>query len=258
MTLDDDDLRNVYQRATRRRDRDDCPSEETLMKAARNALPARERNAVVEHVAQCSDCARDFKIARSLVPWANEASKKEREEERNLSPFAIAATVAIAVSIPLIVWLVLARTGASRAIDHLNGEIARRDQEIRALRINAIAMRAHIDQQMSPEIGTPIVDLDSDDVRGASVNAEPTIDVPRSAHSFALIVHLPFSRARSFELRDRDDRLIWRADAPSNATGMSVTITLPRDLVPAGEYLLHATADNDRADFRFRVRYAGT
>src|SRR5437764_15212424 len=148
MTLDDDDLQNLYQRATRRRNGEECPVEETLMKAARSALPARERDAVAEHVARCSDCARDFRIARSLVPWANDASKKEREEERYLSPFAIAATVAIAVSIPLIVWLVLARTGASRAIDHLNGEIARRDQEIRALRINAIAMRAHIDQQM--------------------------------------------------------------------------------------------------------------
>src|SRR5205085_4661599 len=108
-----------------------------------------------------------------------------------------------------------------------------------------------------PEIGTPIVDLDSDEVRGASVAAPPTIDVPRSARSFAVIVHLPFARAQSFELRDSDDRLIWRADAPSSADGTSVTITLPRALVPAGEYVLHASAPNQRADFRFRVRYAG-
>src|SRR5947207_1141800 len=158
MTMDDGDLQNLYQRATRRGAGADCPSEEALMKAARNALPAKEREAFAAHVAKCSDCARDFRIARSLAPWAREASKNTREEERNLSPFAIAVTVAIAVSIPLIVWMALVRTGASRTIDRLYGEIARRDQEIRVLRTAGLAMRTRIDQQLAPEIGTPIVD----------------------------------------------------------------------------------------------------
>jgi|GEM_PF-5212291 len=244
MMAEDGDLREVYQRATRRQDRDDCPSEEMLMTAARNAATAQQRDAVAEHVAQCSDCARDFRIARSLVPWALEASKREDEQEHNLSPFAIAATVAIAVTIPLIVWLILARTGSSRAIDHLNMEIARRDQEIRALRFNAIAMRGRIEQQTTPEIGAPIIDVDR--------NNPKTIDLANGARSFTLMVHLPFARTRSFELRDKDDRLLWRANADVSAD--TIPITFPRALTPAGQYVLHAIADNDRADFRFTIR----
>lgn len=243
MTADDGDLRDVYQRATRRRDRDDCPSEELVMNAARNTASSRDRERVAEHVAQCSDCARDFRIARSLVPWAEEASKRDEEEEHNLSPFAIAATVGIAVTIPLIVWLFLARTGSSRAIDHLNMEIGRRDQEIRALRLNAMAMRSRLEQQVTPEIGAPIVDLDR--------NNPKTIDAG-NARSFTVVVHVPFARTKAFELRDKDDRLLWRG-IPS-VSNDAIPITIPRELAPAGDYLLHAIADKDRAEFRFTIR----
>ena len=239
MTFDEGDLQNVYQRATRRRDGADCPNEETLIRAARNALAARDREAVIAHLAQCSDCARDYRIVTSLAPWADEASKKHREEdERNLSPFAVAATVAIAVSIPLIVWLFLSRTGASRTIDQLYGEIARRDQEIRVLRLKT---------RVEPQIGMPIADLD------ASTN--PTVTVPPTARTFAVVVHLPFPHARSIELRDHDGHAIWRGDAPEENDSGSVTINIPRELVPAGDYVLRANGANDHADFPFRVAY---
>jgi len=255
MTSDDTDLQNLYQRATRRGAGSDCPSEETLMKAATNKLPSREREAVALHVAKCSDCARDFRIARSLAPWAAEASKNAREEERNLSPFAIAVTVAIAVSIPLIVWMVLARTGASKTIDRLYAEIARRDQEIRVLRTASLAMRTRLDQQLTPEIGAPIVDLDADSARGLALPAPgvTTIEVPKTTRSITLIAHLPFPHARSLELRDDEEQLLWRADAPQTDSG-SITVTLPRELVPPGDYVLRATNASGRADFKFRTK----
>src|SRR5437870_4663826 len=109
MTFDEGELRNAYQHATRRRAGANCPGEETLIRAARSEVSSRDREAVLSHLATCSDCARDYRIATALQPWASEAAKKERgEDEHNASPFTIAATVAIAVSIPLIVWLFLA------------------------------------------------------------------------------------------------------------------------------------------------------
>jgi len=254
MTIDDGDLQNVYQRATRRAG-SECPTEESLMKAATNKLSSKERDAVAQHVASCSDCARDFRIARSLAPWAAEASKNAREEERNLSPLAIALTVAIAVSIPLIVWMVLARTGASRTIDRLYAEIARREQEIRALRTTSLAMRTRLDQQLVPEIGMPIVDLDADNAPALGFPAPgvKTIEVPRTTRSITLIMHLPFPHARSLELRDDEEQLLWRADAPQTDSG-SITVTLPRELVPPGDYVLRATNASGHADFKFRTK----
>lgn len=243
--IDDADLQNVYQRATRR-DGSECPSEEILMKAATNRLHAREREAVAAHVAKCSDCARDFRVARSLAPWATEASKNAREEERNLSPFAIALTVAIAVSIPLLVWMFLGRTESSKTIDRLYAEIARRDQELRALRTAAIAMRIHIDEQLAPEIGAPIADVDAE-------VAGPTIVLPPTARSLTLILHLPFPHARSIELRDQNERLIWRADAPQTDSG-TMTVTIPRQLVMPGAYLLRVMNASTHGTFHFRTK----
>ena len=91
MTPDDDsDLQAIYQAATRRRNGADCPGEETLMRAAQNKLPLRDREAVVAHLARCSDCARDYRIAKSLAPWAKEATPEERDADRPASPLLIA------------------------------------------------------------------------------------------------------------------------------------------------------------------------
>ena len=247
MTLDEGELRNAYQNATRRRAGTNCPGEDTLIRAARHDLSSGDREAVIAHLAQCSDCARDYRIATALQPWANDATKRERDDDgRNASPFTIATTVAIAVSIPLIVWLFLARTGASRTIDQLYGEIAKRDQENRALRTQSLALRAKIEELSTPSIGIPAVDLDA--------SANPTsIDLAPNTHAVALILHLPFPRAQTFELHDARGQTLWR-DANETTDSASVTITVPRELVPSGDYVMRANSASDHADFAFRIR----
>ena len=205
MTPDDSDLQSIYQTATRRRNGAECPGQESLMKMARNALPLREREAVVAHLARCSDCARDYRIAKSLAPWAEEtAAVPRRESERAVSPFAIAAAVAIAVSIPLAVWMFLSRTASSRTIDQLYAEIALRDREIRVLRMANATLHEATNQ--------------------------------RAAHA---------------------GHLAWRGSVPAGQPSGTITITIPRELVTTGDYVIRATGEKGAADFRFRVRASG-
>ena len=258
MTPDDSDLQSIYQTATRRRNGAECPGEESLMKMARNALPPREREAVVAHLARCSDCARDYRIAKSLAPWADETAGPRRESERTVSPFAIAAAVAIAVSIPLFVWMFLSRTASSRTIDQLYAEIALRDREIRVLRTANVTLREATNQRVAqPQIGTAIVDLDADNLRGAPTASMTTVEITEPARSFTLILHLPFGHASALELRDHAGHLAWRGSVPAGQPSGTITITIPRDLVATGDYVIRATGESGAADFRFRVRACG-
>lgn len=162
------------------------------------------------------------------------------------SPVVIAASVLFAVSIPLIVWMFLSRTSASKTIDELYGMIAVRDREIRALRTTVHAMRTAEQRANQPQIGTEVVDLDVDDAR--EVNLGPT------DRTFTLILHLPFRRARTLELHDAKQRLVWRTNVPAEQPPGNLPITLPRELAGNGDYLLRAAGDDGGADFRFRVR----
>jgi len=259
MTPDDSDLQSIYQSATRRRNGAECPGEESLMKMARNALPLREREAVVAHLARCSDCARDYRIAKSLAPWAEEtAAMPRRESERAVSPFAIAAAVAIAVSIPLAVWMFLSRTASSRTIDQLYAEIALRDREIRVLRMaNATLHEATNQRAAQPQIGTAIVDLEADDIRGTTTTSMTTVEIAEPARAFTLILHLPFEHAATLELLDNAGRLAWRGSVPAGQPSGTITITIPRELVTTGDYVIRAAGEKGAADFRFRVRASG-
>ena len=227
--IEDADLQQMHQRATRRGAGVDCPPEETLMRAARKSLPRREQDQLVAHLGRCSDCARDFRIAKSLAPWANEASQA-RDAERAASPLAIAVGVAFAVSIPLIAWMFLSRTAASRTIDQLYAEIAKRDQEIRLLRSERLVLRSTVEQPHA----SATMPLD------AAKTA--TIDMPPETRMITLTIATP---ARAFELRDAARNVIWRAESPG-----ADALTLTHETLPAGEYTLRA----DAAEYRFSLQ----
>ena len=65
MRLSEADLQ-LYRSLTSRRARqaEDCLDEDLLMLAAANDLTDAERAAVVIHLGRCSDCAREYRIAR--------------------------------------------------------------------------------------------------------------------------------------------------------------------------------------------------
>lgn len=84
MRVTDDDLRSLL--PDRPLSRQACPTAEALGAAAAGALPAAEREAVIEHVARCRDCAEELRALAPLGPWSGAVAAQ-------LQPAPVAAPV---------------------------------------------------------------------------------------------------------------------------------------------------------------------
>lgn len=83
MRLNSEGLRELYQRETSRSTRasaagpaEECPTEDVLVRAAAGELDQLERERTADHLATCSDCAKEYQALRSLKPWVDEVSAK--------------------------------------------------------------------------------------------------------------------------------------------------------------------------------------
>ena len=76
MKLTDEEMKALYQAQTVRSARGgaDCPPEETLARAAAGDLSSIERERVADHLMGCADCAQEYRLARSLKPWAGQVA----------------------------------------------------------------------------------------------------------------------------------------------------------------------------------------
>jgi hypothetical protein len=74
MRLDSEELKRLYQQQTARaaRSRDDCLTAEVIMSAATGEFSHAERNKVADHLIACSDCAQEYRLARSLESTAKQ------------------------------------------------------------------------------------------------------------------------------------------------------------------------------------------
>ncbi|MFI5118787.1 MAG: hypothetical protein ACHQM4_00150 [Thermoanaerobaculia bacterium] len=98
MKLDDAALRAAYRDVTRRARQIDCPSSETLARAAAGELPSGERNELVSHLAVCSDCSEELQLARPLDEMGA-ADAGGRRTWRFVLPLAAAVLLAAGVAI---------------------------------------------------------------------------------------------------------------------------------------------------------------
>ena len=79
MRLNSEGLRELYQRETSRSTRASstgCPTGDLLVRAAAGELDQSERERTADHLATCSDCAKEYHALRSLKPWTEEAYAK--------------------------------------------------------------------------------------------------------------------------------------------------------------------------------------
>src|SRR2546425_10570843 len=97
------DLRTLYQEATTPRDRTACPSAETFL--------GKPDDEVVSHIARCSACAREYRIARSF---------RQLEPRRRQPWLLIAAALLVLIAAPLIVW----NTRLRDEVDRLDARVA--------------------------------------------------------------------------------------------------------------------------------------
>src|SRR5678815_2493791 len=75
MKLNSEELRSLYQGETARSNRrsdSQCLTEEVLARAVAGELDQAERERMADHLASCSDCAKEYGAARSIKAWADE------------------------------------------------------------------------------------------------------------------------------------------------------------------------------------------
>lgn len=237
MKLTDAEVRELFQRQTARDAQSDCVEPELLVRAAEGTLPDAERERVAAHIAGCSDCAREFRMAGSLVPV---------QAEPRTAWFPVAASILLALSLSLLTWLFTLRQGDQATIDRLRGEVAalagRPAPAPPPPTVIAEAPRPRID------IDGPIVDLDADVTRGGD-DAGPAIDVPSSANAVTLILHLPreTSAPIDVEIGDRTERV-----AGGKPRG-SVTVGVPRALLAEGTNAVRLRWNEKQTTYRFRI-----
>lgn len=81
MKLTSEALNELYQQQTARstRGQAECLTEETLLRAATGELSRSERQCVADHLMVCSDCAEEYRLIRSLKPWAEQVAAASGE-----------------------------------------------------------------------------------------------------------------------------------------------------------------------------------
>lgn len=260
MKLSESELQQLYRRMTARRAGapSDCPGEELIMRAAANDLSAAEQDRIAAHIGRCSDCAREYRIVRSVREVDPEVHEANRAGALGSRAWAVAAAAVIAILLSAVTWLAIARQLADRTIADLERRMEAQQQQLASARRQPAPAAPRTDgiaELVRPQSGVPIVDLDPGVTRGASA-VVPSIVVPSTSSVFTLILHLNHAPATPVEvsLEDATGAVLWRDRVAPDPQSGTITLALHRRAVPAGTYTIHARSDR-RTAFPFRVAY---
>ena len=221
MKLNESDVQRLYQKMTARHGSMDCLGEEALMRVACGEADREERERVVAHVARCSDCAREYQVARGLMPL-----RKPKVEQTNPIVLPLAAALALAV----------AGLGWMFALQQRNATTAA---------VQPAPVVRKVVQPPVAQVGMPIVDVDADPTRGEA-SAAATVALPKGVDRYTLIVHVPFDGPGSV--------LVDNADPIDlNVTAASFTLTLPRAVAGPGKHTLFVRSKGKQLNIPFVV-----
>jgi hypothetical protein len=110
MKLNSEELKHLYQLHTARAGRLDCASPETFVQAADGDLSSSERARLADHLSECSDCSREYRLVLNSAPARVHPKPQSPIRLISRSPrlrwpsIATAAVVVIAVSASILVW----------------------------------------------------------------------------------------------------------------------------------------------------------
>ncbi|HYV81878.1 MAG TPA: zf-HC2 domain-containing protein [Pyrinomonadaceae bacterium] len=262
MKLNSEELRSLYQRETARSNRrstSDCLTEDVLARAVAGELDQSARERVGDHLASCSDCAREFHATKSMKSWADGKARPIRF----YVPYAIAASLFV-VSLLLGALLILKSRENQRLVAEVNNrhdaetsesrrlleETSKRAEQESAARRAAeeelakrdAAAKSSPRQRSGPQANVPIIDLSPQDSgRGDQNPKAATVQLSPDTDLFTLILNLAgedSSRNYSLEVTDRTNRPIWTTRNLRKSPYNNFTIALRRRTFPAGEYRL--------------------
>ena len=248
MKLTEKETAALYRDATARREGGpECLDDEILLRASMNDLNAGERERVAAHIAQCSDCAREYRVARAMRPFAADTRLALGRPRVPRWWVAAAATVA-AVVISTYAW----QTAVTlREVRHNlvfeQGELAQARRETARARLQVHPLLPPV-----PQLAVPIVDVDPEPIRG-TVTVVASVDVPAGTNELALVLHLPATvqAPAALAVIDAKGAVVWRGTATSGVDEGTLTVALPRNLIPTGSYVVRV----EKTSFPFRVTW---
>jgi hypothetical protein len=173
MKLTEARLKEIWQEQTARATprQAECLTEKMLERLAAEDASSEERNRAASHMAVCSDCVAEYRVLRSLRPFAEQAEtilaapegapgieQRPRAVGRAgafwrsfatlVSParstFALAALLMISLALGL--WLFLLRQGSDREIARLNREMSQRDRALASVKESLDETRQLLDE----------------------------------------------------------------------------------------------------------------
>jgi hypothetical protein len=237
------------------------------------ALPAAERDSFERHFFTTTDLRNRVQFARLLRDRASDVPAPQ-EEQQGWSPLAfvrarpvwVTASVVVVVAVTAsAIWLGTDRRRLQRELRAVHverlqdrEEIRQRTSEIEQLQAR---VRSTVDQRVSAPV--PVFALATGLVRGEG--SLTRIAIPAGAQVVQLRVALPSGQHRSYHaaLYDADGGVLWTQSrltaVPGERESAIVTITLPVQVLPPGDYQLNVGAGASKqnlqgvASYSFRV-----
>jgi hypothetical protein len=266
-----------------------------LARAVAGELDQSERERVADHLATCSDCAKEYRASKSVKVWADEnagartipfpVAVQSRSRPFFYFPYAVAAA-SLVLSLALGALLVSKWRENRRLVAEVNNRqheeptaalaesrrlleqesAARRVAEEELAKRDAAAAKSSPPpkQSSAPEANVPLIDLNPRDAgRGDQSPKVAAVQLPPNTDLFTLILNLSgddASRSYSLEVTDRNNRTVWIARDLRKSPYNNFTVAMRRRAFPAGEYRLkiYGMRDGRRAlieQYAIRVMY---
>lgn len=236
-----------------------CLSAEVLARVAAGEASRAERRATVDHLATCSLCSDEYRVAATLAGWSRSASSQDLLVDRRRSsapsrrspslrthPLALAATFAamLGLTAALIVWSLSLREENTRLTAEQqespaaesSSRVAESGPRLEAQAAEIAQLHARLEEAMSPALNVPIVDLmPRDRLRGPS--SPVVVRVPAASRVVTFVITTasdPAPRDHELEIIGPSNEVLWRGSGlRPNAEG-TFTATIPRSLLPSG------------------------
>ncbi len=219
MKLTSEELKSLYQEGTARSaaGRAECLTAEVMMQAAKGEMSQVEREQAADHLASCSNCASEFRLVRTLRPWAEEVGQalgasavKADETDLISDPNAVRsllrglegpvaqrstlwqrfaallsparAAFALAASLLILLalggWLVLSRKESNDQIARLKEQVAEREREMDSTKKSLDQAQRRIEEERSE---TTVKQYEEESARLRRTIADlssPQLDIP--------------------------------------------------------------------------------
>jgi hypothetical protein len=211
-----------------------------------------DRQQVADHLATCSSCSEEYRVAASLESWARQAAQDLGDTPRTAPlgirlgqarfGFAAAAIGAVGVA-AAVLWALSLRadnTRLSNALREQADSVRTARTEVGALREaqakELTGLQARLDEALAPALNAPIVDLAPRDAfRGPSSDQLPR--VPTGARLVTFVITPPSEPASAnheLEIVSESGTARWRGSGLRPNAERTFTVTVPRALLPSG------------------------